>query len=303
MGIYKKKDPGIMALKPLTEQIHNTQNGNICYWVSSVPQSNLPWLVFLPGLTADHRLFDKQVAYFANKANIFLWDPPSHGCSRPFSLTWTMDDLACWLQEIFIQENIQHPILIGQSMGGYTAQVFMELFPNEASGFVSIDSCSLKRSYYTWWELALLRHTKLMYLSIPWKTLVNLGSSGNTTTDYGSKLMREMMLDYNKQEYCELAAHGFKVLANAVSADHAYQITCPYLLICGEEDRAGSAKRYNKAWEAKEGTPVQWIKDAGHNSNCDNPKAVNTVIENFITNIVATDNTNDLSSDRKDTKQ
>ena len=156
------------------------------------------------------------------------------------------------------------------------------VFPGEAAGFVSIDSCSLQRRYYTWWELAALRHTKLMYLSFPWKTLVRLGSSGNATTHYGSKLMEAMMLDYQKREYCELAAHGFRVLADAVSADRPYRIDCPYVLICGEEDRAGSAKRYNRAWEAQEGTPVHWIENAGHNSNCDNPTEVNAVIEGLL---------------------
>lgn len=249
--------------------------------------STQPWLVFLPGLTADHRLFEKQVEHFIGKAHLFVWDPPSHGESRPFALTWTMDDLARWLHEIFAVEGIAHPILIGQSMGGYTAQVFMDLFPGKAAGFVSIDSCSLQRHYYTWWELAALRHTKLMYLSFPWKTLVRLGSTGNTTTHYGSKLMETMMLDYQKREYCELAAHGFRVLADAVSADRPYQIDCPYLLICGEEDRAGSAKRYNRAWEAQEGTPVHWIENARHNSNCDNPAAVNELIERLLDSLAS----------------
>ena len=35
-------------------------------------------LVFLAGLTADHRLFDKQVAYFDGKYNIIVWDAPAH---------------------------------------------------------------------------------------------------------------------------------------------------------------------------------------------------------------------------------
>lgn len=258
-----------MIFDQLEHKEFATPEGSISYWVTphvdndsqgagnlcahgdasacNTSQTNQPWLVFLPGLTADHRLFEKQVEHFIGKAHLFVWDPPSHGESRPFVLTWTMDDLARWLREIFATESIAHPILVGQSMGGYTAQVFMELFPGEAAGFVSIDSCSLQRRYYTWWELAALRHTKLMYLSFPWKTLVRLGSSGNTTTHYGSKLMESMMLDYQKREYCELAAHGFRVLADAVSADRPYQIDCPYVLICGEEDRAGSAKRYNRA--------------------------------------------------------
>lgn len=288
-----------MVFDQLEQKRFTTPMGTISYWITPKADSdsqaaarlqtdgdsrpaNLPWLVFLPGLTADHRLFEKQVEHFAGKANLFVWDPPSHGASRPFALTWTMDDLARWLREIFTTEGIEHPILIGQSMGGYTAQVFMELFPGETAGFISIDSCSLQRHYYRWWELAMLRHTKLMYLSFPWITLVRLGSTGNSTTQYGSELMEAMMLDYEKRAYCELAAHGFRVLADAVEADRPYRIDCPYVLICGEEDRAGSAKRYNRAWEAHEGTPVHWIEGAGHNSNCDNPAAVNEIIESFL---------------------
>lgn len=269
----------------LEKRKFETGEGSICYWISAAPKPDLPWLVFLPGLTADHRLFDKQVAFFEGKANLFVWDAPSHGESRPFGLDWTMDDLAHWLHGIFESEGIERPILVGQSMGGYTAQVYMELYPESASGFVSIDSCSLQRRYYSKWELSALRHTKLMYLSIPWKTLIRLGSSGNTTTQYGSDLMRSMMLDYGKREYCELAAHGFHVLSDAVCTERPYRITCPYLLICGEEDRAGSAKRYNRAWERFEGVPVHWIEGAGHNSNCDNPSAVNALIEELLRDV------------------
>ena len=38
-----------------------TPYGVIRYWICRAGE-NRPWLVFLPGLTADHRLFDGQVA-------------------------------------------------------------------------------------------------------------------------------------------------------------------------------------------------------------------------------------------------
>ncbi len=259
-----------------------TDSGSIAYWVSADAGPGRPWLVLLPCLTADHRLFDKQVEYFADKANLLLWDPPSHGESRPFSLSWTMNDLAQWLHQILEAEGVDSPILIGQSMGGYTAQAYMELFPGEVAGFISIDSCSLKRRYYSAAELYLLKHTKLMYLSFPWETLVHIGSNGNTTTEYGSKLMESMMRDYEKREYCELAAHGFRVLADAVESGAAFDIACPALLLCGTQDKAGSAKRYNKEWTKVSGIPLIWNEGAGHNSNTDRPDVVNAAIEEFV---------------------
>lgn len=259
-----------------------TPKGTIAYWASRTAQSDRPWLVFLPGLTADHRLFEKQLEYFEGKANLLVWDAPSHGESRPFVLDWTLDDLARWLKEILDSEEISDPILVGQSLGGYIAQVYMHLFPSSVRGFVSIDSCPLKREYYANWELAALKHTKLLYLSIPWRTLVNIGSTGVAKSPYGRQIMRDMMLSYGKREYCELADHGYKALAQAIETGRPYEIGCPALLICGSKDGAGSAKRYNREWEKRTSHPVRWIEGAGHNSNCDAPDIVNALIEQFI---------------------
>ena len=90
------------------------------------------------------------------------------------------------------------------------------------------------------------------------------------------------MLDYRKREYCELSAHGFRVLADAVEVERPYEIDCPARLICGEEDKAGSAKRYNREWERRAGMSVHWIAGAAHNSNCDEPDAVNEVLEELL---------------------
>ncbi len=266
----------------IEEKQHQTASGKIAYWISRVSDPNAPWLVFLPGLTADHRLFDKQIEYFEGKANMLVWDAPNHGASRPFELSWSLDDKARWLKEILDREDVDHPILVGQSMGGYVSQVFMDLFPGVAAGFVSIDSCPLQRRYYAAWELAALKYTKLMYLSIPWKALVKIGSNGISASTYGRWLMRQMMLSYGKREYCELAAHGYDVLADAVEADRPYRIECPWLLVCGTRDAAGSAKRYDRAWEKHTGNKINWIEGAGHNSNCDAPHEVNALIENFV---------------------
>ena len=134
-----------------------TDRGTLRYWVSENDEETAQ-LVFLPGLTADHRLFDKQVDYFAQRARCLVWDPPSHGESRPFPLDWSLDDLALMLEQILSREGFERPILVGQSMGGYVSQAFIRLFPDRACGFVSVDSCPLDRSYYTAIELWALKH-------------------------------------------------------------------------------------------------------------------------------------------------
>lgn len=270
----------------MCEKRFHTEGGDIAYWISCNAGHSLPWLVFLPGLTADRRLFDKQVEHFAEKANVLVWDPPSHGASRPFRLDWSLDDLATWLHGILQAEGATQPVLVGQSMGGYVSQAYLRLFPDDAAAFVSIDSAPLDAEYFSGWELAALRHTKLMYLSIPWGALKHLGANGTATSEYGRTVMANMMNSYAKREYCVLAAHGFRVLADAVSPDRSYALPCPAMLVCGTKDSAGSARRYNREWTRRTGLPLHWVEGAGHNSNTDAPDEVNRLIEEFVASLL-----------------
>lgn len=266
----------------LVEKSFATGMGKIDYWVTRQVEPERQWVVFLPGLTADHRLFEGQLEHFAQNMNVLVWDPPCHGASRPFQLAWTLDDLATWLHAICVQEGVGEPVLVGQSMGGYVVQAYLRLFPNDAAGFASIDSCPLDRAFYTGAELFMLRHAKLMYLSIPWGALKKLGADGCAVTSYGRRIMHEMMDGYGKREYCELAAHGYRVLADAIQPERSYALSCPAILICGTKDVAGSAKRYNREWAQRTGLPLHWVEGAGHNSNTDAPDVVNALIEEFV---------------------
>ena len=110
--------------------------GTIHYW-SSILSLDTTTLVFLPGLTADHRLFDKQVAYFDGKYNIIVWDAPAHASSWPFRFDFDLFDKAKWLNGILEKEEIIKPIIIGQSMGGYVGQAYAQLYPDRLTGFIS----------------------------------------------------------------------------------------------------------------------------------------------------------------------
>ena len=221
----------------MTEKTHAVPNGVIHYWMNDF-QPGRAVLVFLPGLTADHRLFDKQVEAFESTYNLLVWDAPGHGKSRPFVMDFTLAQKAAWLHAILQAEGITAPVLVGQSVGGYLSQAYIQAYPGEVRGFVSIDSAPQN--------------------------------------------MREMVAQYSRDEFCGLMKHGFIMLAGAIGADLGYDITCPCILLCGEHDKTGATKRYNPMWAAGEHLPLTWVKDAGHNSNADNPAFVNAEIEKFV---------------------
>lgn len=268
----------------MTEKIYKTECGDIHYWINGKKLAGKNTLVFLPGLTADHRLFEKQTEYFADKCQVFVWDAPGHAASYPFELSFSLMDKAEWLKQILDREGIKKPVIIGQSMGGYVGQAFMERFPGAVAGFIPVDSAPLQRQYITSMELWLLKKTEPVYRHYPWKSLLKSGSNGCAVSQYGRRLMRDMMLVYDgdQERYAKLSGHGFRILAEAIEAELPYKIDCPALLICGKNDRAGSTKRYNKAWHKHAGIYIEWIENAGHNSNTDQPERVNAIIERFV---------------------
>lgn len=270
----------------MIEKTYETSSGVIHYWTSDKDVSAKSALIFLPGLTADHRLFDKQIEYFKDKYRVLVWDAPGHASSYPFKLNFSLFDMAKWLDGIFIKEGIEKPIIIGQSMGGYVGQVYAELFSEKLKGLVTIDSPSLQRKYYKAMELWFLKNMEPMYRLYPWKALLKSGPKSVSRTDYGRKLMYDMMMVYdgNQERYARLAGYGYKIFSEAIEKKLPYEVKCPQLVICGKEDRAGSCRRYLKAYERNSGKPVEWIDKAGHNSNTDQPDLVNRLIDEFLEN-------------------
>ena len=271
----------------MIEKVYTTSSGPIHYWTHLIEPS-APTLVFLPGLTADHRLFEPQMVYFKDKVNVLVWDAPGHGKSWPFELNFDLMDKTRWLNDIFELEGITRPVIVGQSMGGYVGQMYAQLYPQKLKGFVSIDSAPLQRKYVTAVEIWLLKRMEPVYAMMPWKWLLKLGSDGVAVSEYGRALMHEMMMVYdgNQKRYAQLSGHGMKLLAEAMEKDLPYEITCPAVLICGRKDQAGSAVRYNKVWHKDTQIPLFWIDDAGHNSNTDQPELVNQLIEDLFNQVL-----------------
>lgn len=54
-----------------------TKYGDIAYWINDNCSQKYT-LVFLHGLTADHTLFEKQIAYFYKDFKVLCWDAPAH---------------------------------------------------------------------------------------------------------------------------------------------------------------------------------------------------------------------------------
>ena len=98
--------------------------------------------------------------------------------------------------------------------------------------------------------------------------------------------LKDGRYDGDQHRYAQIAGHGFRILAEAMEKDLPYEIKCPSLLICGTKDHAGSCIRYNREWHRKMEIPLKWIEGAGHNSNTDKLEMINSLLEEFFSNIL-----------------
>ena len=246
--------------------------------MSENPAEERQTLFFLHGLTADHRLFEGQIPYFEDHYNVLVWDMPGHGKSRPFS-DFTFEKAGEIVRRIFLERKIKDAVFIGQSMGGYVAQSVIKRFPDLVRAFVAIDSSPYGEGYYSksdqWW----LRQTELLSKLYPSQMLRREIAKRSTASEHARDHMLEMLAPYGKKELCHLMGRAYKSFLDDNSDIH---IKCPVLLIVGEKDITGKVRQYNQAWSEKRGFPLQWVANAAHNSNDDQPEIVNEMIAAFI---------------------
>lgn len=88
-----------------------------------------PALVLLHGFCEDHTLWDHIIPRLEYNGPVFTPDLPGFGKEPlPFK-EFTLDDIASYLHDLLLKENVQKCICVGHSLGGYITLAFKRNFP------------------------------------------------------------------------------------------------------------------------------------------------------------------------------
>lgn len=261
----------------MKEMILQTEKGGLCYWQSEHREPSAGTVFFLHGLTADHRMFQEQIAFFEKAYHVLAWDAPAHGKSRPFS-EFDFQDAAEYIKRILDECAADKTILVGQSLGGYFAQAFIKRYPDRVKGFISIDSTPFGHRYYSGRDVWLLKQIEWMAQLYPLRWMKEAMAKQVSATQASYDNMMQMLAPYGKRELCRLMGLGY---TGFLEDNCDLEIPCPVLLIVGEKDRTGKVRHYNRAWARQTGYPLETIKGAAHNANVDRPREVNRCIQAF----------------------
>lgn len=255
-----------------------SERGRTYYWIEKCVRPERENLVFLPGLTADHRLFDGQIQHFSGRHTVLTWDAPAHGKSRPYQ-DFSYGHLAEELQTILDREEIGTAVLIGQSAGGFVAQSLLACAPERVKGLITIGTCPYGSRYYSPSDLFWLKQTRWMFRLFPDRLLRASMARMCGRTRRGRENMLQMLQGYSKDELCRLMYLGF---AGFIPEIRDTSPCGPIWLTAGEHDRTGKVRAYNEAWHRAEGHPLFLIPGAAHNANVDQPEAMNRIIDRFL---------------------
>ena len=262
----------------MNEHKLKTPRGNVYYWISDNYNKNKETIFFLPGLTADHTMFDDQMEFFEERYNIIVWDAPCHGKSRPYQGISYKDTSEVILKILHTHE-IENIIAVGQSLGGYHAQAFVLRYPEKVKAFIGIGTTPYGESYYSKSDKFWLRQMEWMSKCYPFSSLRKAMAKAASYSVAGYQNMMSMISPYGKNEFCHLMQMGYDAF---LEDNQDFEISCPVLITYGDHDRVGKVRKYCEMWKKKTNYPVVIIENAGHNSNVDNPRQVNEVIQGFL---------------------
>jgi 3-oxoadipate enol-lactonase len=248
-------------------------------------------LVFIHGAFSDARMWDAQWQYFATNFHVLRYDLRGHGRTGASSIDrYTIETFADDLDKLLDQLDINSPILCGQSFGGSIAQAYAVLFPNKvrglilASSMVSIDLSIMDkllcRVIFPEWAMVaaitMMDVKKFTQFSLLLGRLTKgkhfLGRN-EATAMYLKRCMHQM--DSNEFLKYWHALYNFKLLP-------LERITCPALVLNGEYEPKSIFLHTQELLKRIQLSKSMIIPDAYHASNMDNPKAFNTIVEDYL---------------------
>jgi 3-oxoadipate enol-lactonase len=246
------------------------------YWLTG-PQ-NSPLVVFTHGATADHRMFDPQVAPVAQQYRVLTWDVRGHGLSRPMGACFTFRQAVEDLIAILDQLECERAVFVGQSMGGNITQEVAFLYPERVAALVAID-CTCNTLRLTALERLTLSLTPLIFNLYPHGLYRRQAAQASSLKPQVRSYLYEAFGLLSKAETITIMT----ALAACLHYEPGYRVVQPELLLLGDHDGLGNIKKAMPLWAARDPQCcLVMVPNAGHVSNMDHPDFVNQQLLAFL---------------------
>ena len=234
-------------------------------------------VLFTHGAGADRTMFRAQYAHLAALGNrVISWDQRGHGESLgelPFTATRGLADLEALVAHL----HLDHPVLVGQSLGGNLSQAAVCARPTAYSALVVMDS-AWNAAPLGRLDRALLAIATPMLRAIPWRWLPGIMANASAESADARKALQATFERLGKARFLD----AWQATVDLLDPLPGYRTPVPVCLIRGSEDRTGTIAKLMPQWAAAEGIDEVVVGGAGHMVTMDQPAAVNEILERFL---------------------
>ena len=234
-------------------------------------------VIFSHGAGADRTMFRAQHAHLAALGyRVISWDQRGHGESLgdlPYTAARGLDDLEALVARLALD----HPVLVGQSLGGNLSQAAVRARPTAYSALIVMDS-AWNAAPLSRLDRALLAIATPTLRVIPWRWLPGIMAQASAETTDARAALRATFKQLGKARFLD----AWQATVELLDPLPGYRTPIPLCLIRGSEDRTGTIATLVPQWAAAEGIDEIVVAGAGHMVTMDAPEAVNAALTQFL---------------------
>lgn len=267
------------AEAPLPRRVGRAKaaDGTLLYWEAV---GSGPAIVFVHGLGGNHAVWFQQVAHFARTHTVLTYSQRGFAPSGGDPTRFEVDRLVRDLQAVMDDAGVGSAVVVGQSMGGWTALGLALQAPKRVDALVLADTFAGIPDPALDEQLARMTQAATQLKAAPLPFAVHPALSAEFSA-------RRPDLAYLYQTLSTFGSPAPGVIAGQLAASRAPAaavdaLRVPTLFVVGSEDRLFPAALIEKAAAHVHGSKVVRIDGAGHSPYFEKPAAWDEAVDAFL---------------------
>jgi len=259
-----------------------------------------PPLVFIHGAWSSHKWWKYQIANFAQKYRVLIYDLRGHGQSLSFINEFSIPSFANDLNLILKNIGIEETVLVGWSLGGMIAIEYFLQQPQKTKALILISTRLQRQPIWKrkmWLSYLRARLNLMMNLSAPRKFNLQeatfpdeklLGQEeikkmfSATINPEVNEWIKDDLKNFTWQNFWQIAKNLWDW---EISQEKLAKIHMPILILVGEKDQITPPSLAQSLQQAMPHSQSFTIKEAGHLLPLEQPEIVNNHIGEFLKSI------------------